>query len=79
MDHLAEFDWASQGKNDPLTGIEIPAALLPSLNRHRENLARLVLSLQSLGLDEKQIESSVSVIIASYKDELISAIKAIVR
>ncbi len=66
-------------QSDPFEGSDIPDALQFSLQRHRENLARLVRSLQSAGLHEQQIEASVSVIIESYKEELIRAIEALVE
>ncbi|SNT33280.1 hypothetical protein SAMN05421770_107248 [Granulicella rosea] len=64
---------------DPFTGLEIPDALHASLHRHRENLARLVRSLQSAGVSEEQIETSVTVVVESYRDELLRAIKTIMR
>ena len=76
MDQQVGPDGLSQQEADPYAGFEIPAALVPSLDRHRENLTRFIVSLQALGFDERQIESSVSVIVASYKEELISAIRA---
>lgn len=63
---------------DPFAGIEIPEQLQESLQRHRENLARLVASLQSVGVSEAQIEASISVIVDSYKEELLRAIKVMV-
>ncbi len=68
--------WA---QNDPFADLEIPEALQQSLGRHRENLARLISNLKSAGLDEQQIDVSVSVIVESYKEELLRAIKALVE
>ncbi len=65
--------------HDPFGDLEIPAELQSSLDRHRQNLARLIVSLKSAGLSEEQIESSVSVVVASYKDELTRAIKMMMR
>jgi len=65
--------------DDPFRDLEIPVELEESLQRHREHLARLVVSLRSAGIKDAQIEESVSVIVASYKDELISAMKRMVR
>jgi hypothetical protein len=65
--------------SDPFAGLEIPEPLLGSMQRHRENLAKLVVNLQSVGLSEPQIEASVSVIVDSYKEELLRAIKMLVR
>ena len=66
-------------QEDPFCDIEIPEQLQDSLRRHRENLARLVASLQSVGVSEAQIEASISVIVESYKEELLRAIKMMVR
>jgi hypothetical protein len=63
---------------DPFSDLFVPEPLQFSLNRHRENLARLVMSLQSVGMTEAQIETSVAVVVSSYKDELLRAIKAMV-
>ena len=64
---------------DTFADIEIPEALQESLQRHRENLAGLVANLQSVGVSEAQIEASISVIVESYKEELLRAIKVMVR
>ncbi len=64
---------------DPFAGMEIPDALHESIERHRANLFRLITSLQSAGVSDEQIETSVSVIVASYKEELLRAIKTMVR
>ncbi len=66
-------------QEDPFADIQIPEQLQESLQRHRENLARLVTSLQSVGVSETQIEASISVVVDSYKEELCRAIKAMVR
>ncbi len=66
-------------QRDPFADIQIPEPLQESLQRHRENLATLVTNLQSVGVHESQIEASVSVIVDSYKQELLRAIKAMVR
>ncbi len=64
---------------DPFAEIQVPEALQESLQRHRSNLATLIRSLEAVGLTDAQIESNVSVIVASYKEELLRAIKAMVR
>ena len=66
-------------KEDPFEDLEIPDALQESLERHRQNLGRLVTSLKSAGVSDEQIETSVTVIVASYKEELLRAIRAMVR
>jgi hypothetical protein len=65
--------------HDPFGDLEIPAELEESLRRHRENLGRLVMSLRIAGVNEAQIEESISVIVASYKDELIRSVKRMMR
>lgn len=64
---------------DAFADLEIPEPLQESMARHRENLFRLVSNMQSAGMSEDQIEASVSVIVASYKEELLRAIKQLVR
>ena len=64
---------------DPFQGLEIPPQLEDSLQRHRDNLARLVRSLRTAGCSEEQIDQSVSAVVASYKEELTRAIKLLVR
>jgi len=61
---------------DPFDDLEIPDALLGSLQRHRVNLAQLVRNLHSAGVSEEQIESSVSVLVESYRQELLRAIRS---
>ncbi len=65
--------------HDPLGKLDIPPELEPSLERHRQNLARLVMSLRSAGVDDTQIEESVTVAVASYRDELVHAMKRMAR
>lgn len=64
---------------DTFSDVEIPPELEESLQRHRENLARLIISLRSAGISEAQIEESVSIIVASYKVELMEALKTFMR
>lgn len=66
-------------QEDPFADIQIPKQLQDSLQRHRENLAKLVADLQSVGVSEAQIDASISVIVDSYKKELLRAIKVMVR
>ena len=65
--------------SDPFEGLEVPEPLQESMRRHRDNVVKLVANLQSMGVSESQIEASVSVIVASYKEELFRAIKVLVR
>ncbi len=69
-------DWVG---SDPFEGLQVPEALYASLERHRENLVQLVRNLKSAGIGEAQIEASVSVIVASYREELLRAIKSMMR
>jgi hypothetical protein len=64
---------------DPFAGMDVPQELEESLRRHREHLSRLIATLRSSGVGETQIRESVSVILASYKEELIRAIQRMVR
>ena len=66
-------------ERDPFADLEIPEALQASLERHRRNLAGLIANLQSAGISDEQIEASVTVIVASYKEELLRAIRLVVR
>lgn len=68
--------WSSAvTERNPFGDLEIPPELEGSLARHREHLAVLIKSLRLAGVGDEQIEQSVSVIIASYKDELVRTIK----
>lgn len=69
----------TSAERDPFANMEIPDALRDSLQRHREHLAKLVANLKAVGLSEVQIEESVSVMVSSYKEELLRAIKAMMR
>ena len=66
-------------QKDPFADLAIPMALQESLDRHRKHLAELVMNLRSAGLDEAQIEGSVSMIVESYRQELMRAMKAMAR
>jgi hypothetical protein len=64
---------------DPFAGLQVPESLYASMERHRANLVDLVRNLQSAGIGEAQIEASVSVMVASYREELLRAIKLMMR
>lgn len=55
-------------------GIEIPAALQPTVRRHQASLAALVESLQAAGVDDATVEGSVRSLVESYRRELTAAI-----
>lgn len=59
--------------------VSVPPELESAFQRHRQNLIELVRNLRSAGVSEEQIEQSVSVIVASYKEELLRTMKAIAR
>ncbi len=64
---------------DPFADLEVPEALQVSMERHRANLAQLVRNLHSAGVSEEQIEASVSMLVESYRQELIRAIRMMMR
>jgi hypothetical protein len=57
--------------------IGIPPVLQASVERHQANLMRLLVSFRAAGLDEAQIEAAVTVVIDSYKHELLEAIRTL--
>jgi hypothetical protein len=57
--------------------VEIPPILQESVVRHQANLARLLQSLRAAGMDEAEIEAAVTVVIDSYKRELLQAIHSL--
>jgi hypothetical protein len=66
-------------QQDNFGDVDVPPELQESLQRHRDNLIRLITSLRSAGISDEQIETSVNVIVSSYKEELLLAIKTMVR
>ena len=72
----AGFDIVTHAENQVW---DIPQELQESVDRHRANLARLIVSLRSAGVGSAQIEASVSAVVASYRQELLTAIKAIMK
>jgi len=66
-------------RHDPFAGMEVPPELEASIQRHRANLVQFILSLRSAGISEDQIEESVTVIVTSYKEELIRTLKTLMR
>jgi 2-iminoacetate synthase ThiH len=55
----------------------IPAALRPSVERHQANLARLMESLKAAGMSDTMIETAVTTLVDSYRQELTAAIKTL--
>lgn len=66
-------------RHDPFADLDIPEALQDSLDRHRRHVGQLVETLRGVGTSDLQIETSVSVMVESYKAELLHALKALVR
>jgi len=64
---------------DPAMGLNVPPALAASINRHRAHVEQLATSLRAAGMPDAQIEASVSVLIASYRSELIPALKSLMK
>jgi hypothetical protein len=64
---------------NPFADLEVPVALQDSLERHREDLAQLVRNLKSAGVSEEQIDTSVTVLVESYRQELLRAIRLMMR
>jgi hypothetical protein len=57
--------------------IGIPPVLRASVERHQANLANLLHSFRAAGFEEAQIEAAVTVVIDSYKNELLQAIRTL--
>jgi hypothetical protein len=55
----------------------IPPVLQASVERHQANLVGLLNSFRAAGLEEAQIEAAVTVVIDSYKHELLEAIRTL--
>jgi hypothetical protein len=55
--------------------IAIPPVLRASVERHQANLAKLLQSFRAAGMHEAEIEAAVTVVIDSYKHELLQAIR----
>ena len=55
----------------------IPEQLREVASRHQEHVAELVAKLKNCGMDEDLIERSVDQLIASYRSQLLEAVKAL--
>jgi hypothetical protein len=62
---------------DGFYDIEIPGELQAVASRHQQHIAELIAKLRSLGLEDALIERSVDQLIASYRGELMRAVKAL--
>jgi hypothetical protein len=61
---------------DPFADLDVPPQLEESLMHHRRHLAQLIRAMKTAGVSEEHMEESVSEIIASYKAELLAAIRS---
>lgn len=62
---------------DGFYDITVPDALREVASRHQQHVAELIAKLQAVGLDDQLIERSVDQLIASYRAELMQAVKAL--
>jgi hypothetical protein len=61
---------------DPALLTVMPAPLQASIDRHRAHLAQLVTALRAAGVAETQVEASVNTLMATYRAELMLALKS---
>ena len=62
---------------DKFYDFPVPEELIEVAARHQQHVAELVSKLQSIGMDENLIERSVDQLIASYRVQLLEAVKAL--
>jgi hypothetical protein len=62
---------------DGFYDFKIPAELQEVASRHQQHVAELITKLRSVGLEDQIIERSVDQLIASYRAELMRAVKAL--
>lgn len=62
---------------DSFYEFRIPDELREVASRHQQHVADLISKLQSAGLDDQLIERSVDQLIASYRAELMEAVRAL--
>jgi hypothetical protein len=70
----SELDKTVAAHPQPFTA-PIPPALQTTIERHQANLAQLVLSLRKAGIGPHEVEAAVTIVIDSYKCELLEAIR----
>lgn len=58
-------------------GVEVPVELQRVSERHQQHIAELVTTLRSAGLTEHSIEDAVDRLVASYRSQLLEAVKSI--
>lgn len=60
-----------------LEGLDLPHSVRDLVLRHQQNIADLVGRLHEFGLDDISIEAAVDPLIASYRSQLVEAMKAL--
>ena len=58
-------------------GMEVPDQLRELAERHQNHIAELVGKLRTVGMDDHAIEAAVDQLIENYRDQLVTAVKAI--
>lgn len=67
----------SKPVTDGFGDLDLPESLRDLARRHQEDVADLVSRLRSVGLDAVTIEAAVDQIMASYRVQLVDAMKAL--
>jgi hypothetical protein len=62
---------------DSFYDVQIPDKLREVATRHQQHVAQLIESFRAAGLDDQVIERSVDQLIASYRAELMEAVRAL--
>lgn len=62
---------------EEFAGLELPPSLRDLALRHQRNIADLVGRLHEVGLDDGTIEAAVDQLVASYRSQLVDAVKAL--
>lgn len=62
---------------DEFEGLDLPQSLRDLAVRHQRNIAALVGRLRQVGLDDGTIEAAVDELVASYRSQLVEAVKAL--
>lgn len=60
---------------DELYGFDVPERFREVTGRHQQHVAQLVERLRSTGMDDSLVELSIDRLMASYRSELLIAIK----
>jgi hypothetical protein len=62
---------------ESIDGLELPQELQASIERHRKNISNLAASLLAGGYDIDQVRATISVVLDSFKDELLRTVMAL--